>query len=107
MQFFVRSTYSLPRYTGVECSVSLTTVKEVCSSSLIYTRTYTLLHQTECGFELWSFVESATLFCIVILDCFNKPVFEATFMGWLLFLLLLSDCYNLPQYVLQPTLVVG
>ncbi len=33
-QFFVRSTCSLPRYTGVGCPVSINTVKEVCTREL-------------------------------------------------------------------------
>ncbi len=83
----------------LECSVSINTVKEVCASSL---NLHTLLHWTESGFETRSFIESATLFCIVLLEYLNKPVFEANIMSWLLFLLLLSTFYNLP-HVLQPT----
>ncbi len=45
--FFVRSTCSLPQYTGVECSLSINTVREVCSSNLIYTPTHV------CFCELW------------------------------------------------------
>lgn len=105
--FFVRPTCSLHRYTGAECSLNINSVKEVCSSRLIYT--HTLLSQTESKFELWSVTENNTLSSIALLDCLIKPVglFEAYCMLLLLFLLFLSNCYNLPQHVLQPILAVG
>ncbi len=65
-----------------------------------HTHTHSCIEKkVDWGLEMWSFVKSVTLFCIVLLDCFNKPVYEV-----LLFLLLLSNfttcpsmCYNLPR----------